>query len=66
MSIGWTEIVVILLVVLILFGARRLPDLARSLGKSVHEFKKGLNEVTEDKSLEKKGTDTNTDKEESK
>jgi TatA/E family protein of Tat protein translocase len=34
--------------VLVLFGAQRLPDLARSLGSSVKEFKKGINEVTKD------------------
>ncbi|MFA5042435.1 MAG: twin-arginine translocase TatA/TatE family subunit [Kiritimatiellia bacterium] len=44
MSIGWPEILLILLVVLLLFGAKRLPDLARSLGKSLNEFKKGREE----------------------
>lgn len=40
----------ILIIVLLLFGARKLPDLARSLGSSVNEFKKGMNEgVKEDK-----------------
>ncbi len=46
MRIGWTEILVIVIVVLLLFGARRLPDLARSLGKSLTEFKKGMKDVT--------------------
>jgi len=41
MNIGWPEILLVLLVVLLLFGAKRLPDLARSLGKSLREFKKG-------------------------
>lgn len=45
MNIGWTEILVILLIILLLFGARRLPDLARSLGKSLREFKKGRDEI---------------------
>jgi sec-independent protein translocase protein TatA len=44
MNIGWPEILLILLVVLLLFGAKRLPDLARSLGKSLNEFKKGREE----------------------
>lgn len=44
MNIGWTEILVILLIILLLFGAKRLPDLARSLGKSLREFKKGREE----------------------
>jgi sec-independent protein translocase protein TatA len=38
----------ILVIVLILFGAQRLPDLARSLGSSVKEFKKGVNELKDD------------------
>ncbi len=48
MSIGFTEILLILFVVLILFGAKRLPELARSIGKAVSEFKKGLNEIKSD------------------
>ena len=47
MNIGWPEILLILLVVLLLFGAKRLPDLARSLGKSLREFKKGREESDE-------------------
>ncbi len=42
---GTQELVIILIIVLVLFGANRLPDLARSLGSSVKEFKKGVNEV---------------------
>jgi sec-independent protein translocase protein TatA len=38
----------ILVIVLILFGAQRLPDLARSLGSSVKEFKKGVTEISKD------------------
>jgi len=38
---GWQEILLILLIVLVLFGAKKLPGLARSLGKSLGEFKKG-------------------------
>ena len=42
---GW-EIVLILAVVLILFGAKKLPELARGLGQGIKEFKKATNEVT--------------------
>jgi sec-independent protein translocase protein TatB len=38
-SIGTTELVIIMLVALVVFGPRRLPDLARSLGKSLNSFK---------------------------
>ncbi len=38
--IGTWEIVVILFLVLLLFGGKRLPELAKSLGKGIHEFKK--------------------------
>lgn len=48
MRIGWTEILVVLALVLLLFGAKRLPDLARSLGKSLKEFKKGIQEPLDD------------------
>jgi sec-independent protein translocase protein TatA len=47
-GLGTQELVIILVIVLILFGANRLPDLARSLGSSVKEFKKGVNEVKAD------------------
>ena len=36
------------MIVLVLFGANRLPELARSLGSSMKEFKKGVNEITKD------------------
>jgi TatA/E family protein of Tat protein translocase len=40
-NFGWPELLVILLVIVLLVGARKLPDLARALGKSLSEFKKG-------------------------
>ena len=44
---GW-EIVLILAVVLILFGAKKLPELARGLGSGIKEFKKATREVTDE------------------
>jgi sec-independent protein translocase protein TatA len=41
------ELLIILLIVLLIFGARKLPDLARSLGASAKEFRKGVDEGTE-------------------
>jgi sec-independent protein translocase protein TatA len=43
-NLGLPEIVLILVVVLVLFGGRKLPELARSLGSSINEFKRGLKE----------------------
>jgi sec-independent protein translocase protein TatA len=41
-AIGTTEWILIICAVAILFGAKKIPDLARSLGSSVNEFKKGM------------------------
>lgn len=55
MSLGPTELIIVLLIVMLLFGAARLPKLARSLGESAKEFKKGVGEG------EKDGTGTGND-----
>jgi len=47
-GLGYQELLIILVIVLILFGANRLPELARSLGSSVKEFKKGVTEAKTD------------------
>jgi sec-independent protein translocase protein TatA len=44
-GLGYQELLIILVIVLILFGANRLPELAKSLGSSVKEFKKGVSEA---------------------
>ena len=41
-GIGYQELMVILVIVLVLFGGSKLPDLAKSLGRSMKEFKKGI------------------------
>lgn len=46
MGIGGTELIVILVVILLLFGAKKLPELARGLGQGIKEFKKASDEVT--------------------
>ena len=43
MSLGFTEIILIVLFVLIVFGAKRVPELARALGRASYEFKKAKN-----------------------
>ncbi len=47
-GIGAQEILLILLIIILLFGARKIPEIARGLGKSMSEFKKGLREVDEE------------------
>ena len=43
-NLGGTELLLILFIVLLLFGAKRLPELAKGLGQSIREFKKASNE----------------------
>lgn len=47
-GLGTSEIVLILLVVLLLFGGKKIPELMRGLGKGVKEFKEGVNGIEED------------------
>ena len=57
-GLGYQELLIVLVIVLVLFGANRLPELARSLGSSVKEFKKGVNEVkAEDAAAARKDDD---------
>jgi sec-independent protein translocase protein TatA len=47
-GIGAQELLLILLIILLLFGARKIPEIARGLGKSVAEFKKGTRDLEEE------------------
>lgn len=47
-NIGVTELVIILVILLLLFGSTRLPQLAKGMGKSIREFKKGINDGADD------------------
>jgi len=47
-GLGTAEILIILFVILLLFGAKKLPELAKGLGKGIKEFKRASNEVTEE------------------
>lgn len=52
-GIGTTELIIIALIVLILFGGKKLPELGRGLGDSVKELKKAVNEEPKKKSTKK-------------
>jgi len=47
-GIGGSEMVLILFVILLLFGAKRIPELARGLGRGIREFKDATNEIKSD------------------
>lgn len=54
MGIGMQEILLIVLVVLLFFGGKKIPELMKGLGKGVRSFKDGLNEIEKDlKDVEK-------------
>jgi sec-independent protein translocase protein TatA len=45
-QLGFGEILMIMIVILLLFGAKRIPEVAASFGKGIKEFKKNINDVT--------------------
>ncbi|MDX9748845.1 MAG: twin-arginine translocase TatA/TatE family subunit [Paludibacter sp.] len=47
-ALGTGEIILIALVVLLIFGGKKIPELMRGLGKGVSQFKKGIKEIDED------------------
>mgnify|MGYP003508227241 FL=1 len=47
-GLGMWEIILIVLIILLFFGAKRIPDLMKSLGKGVKSFKAGLNDLEKD------------------
>jgi len=63
-SIGTQELIIILVIVLLLFGAKRIPEIARSMGQGIREFKKATKEISADvnASLDVKDEDKDKDK----
>jgi len=51
-NLGFPEIMIILVIILLLFGAKRIPEIAGSMGKGIKEFKKNINEATRDIDVE--------------
>ena len=54
-GLGTQELMIILVIALVLFGGSKLPELARSLGKSMNEFKKGIAEGASESEEQKNG-----------
>ena len=50
-GIGTTELIIIMFIILLIFGAKKLPDLAQGLGKGIREFKKASNDIQEELSI---------------
>ena len=59
--LGTQEIIVLAIIILILFGGRKIPELMRGLGRGVKEFKDGMNGITNEEE-----TNTKTEKQEEK
>lgn len=47
-NLGMGELIIILIIILLLFGAKKIPDLMKGLGRGVRSFKEGMNEVKND------------------
>ena len=62
MSLGITEILLILVVILLLFGGKRIPEIARALGRASYEYKKAKNILKEEAQGLKDAIENNSDK----
>ena len=60
-NIGGSELFLILLVILVFFGAKKLPDLAKGLGQGIREFRKAAKDVQEEVDKEVKKLDEKND-----
>jgi TatA/E family protein of Tat protein translocase len=52
-GIGTTELIIIMFIILLIFGAKKLPELAQGLGRGIREFKKASNDIQEELSMNK-------------
>ncbi len=51
-TLGWQELLIFMVIVLLLFGANRLPSLMRNMGRSINEFKAGMTEKPTKRAIE--------------
>ena len=65
-GLGMQEILVIALIVLLLFGGKKIPELMKGLGKGVRSFKEGMNGEDANKASEKSSQNTDTDEKNAK
>ena len=65
-NIGAGELLIIVLVILILFGAKKIPELAQGIGKGMREFKKALSDVQDDIKISDKSDSNKTESKEEK
>lgn len=63
LNLGTGEIIIIALIVLLLFGGKKIPELMKGIGKGVSNFKKGMNDIEEEI---KKPIENNSEKKEDK
>jgi sec-independent protein translocase protein TatA len=61
-SIGTQELIIILIIVLLLFGAKRIPEIARSMGQGIREFKKATKDITHEVNSSIQNPDDERDK----
>ncbi len=60
--LGWSELLIILVIVLIFFGPRRLPEVAEAIGKSMRKFKKASRDVKDELTIDKRDVTEDEDK----
>jgi sec-independent protein translocase protein TatA len=61
-NLGATELILIVLVILIFFGAKKIPEIAQGLGKGIREFKKATREIDDDVEGEPKKVEDRSEK----
>ena len=66
-GLGWQELIIILVIALIIFGPRKLPEIGKSLGQAINGFKESTKKVQDEakkelKDIENSITDSNSDK----